>query len=384
MTEDTAEDAPAAPTKGNAQADKEAFLQSFRKEQQAVEEALEALRLEGAAAGASQINERLDALLLRVQAMEVAFNCAASELTKYDVQRCRLTCRDMEGEISKLREQLAPRKKFGFKRNSVPKPAAVEEPAKASSVEGAGAAGADAYVAKATSSSAAAVAPSVNGSGGEAFNGELFEKLKGEVIVRGNGELAGRDVTLRDLETCQIQLLDRIGAMHCHGLRGCEIVVGAIGSSALFYDCKDCLITLAAKQLRFHDSERVALHLHTLSGPVIEHCRRMLFSPHDLRYPGLQDHVHAASLGELPALDALRSGIWSDVQDFNWHKRQASPNWRLVPVELRRRPLELTTGAGDLPKSPAHLEALEALFGRCRSCWEDAEPQGRLAEEDEF
>lgn len=375
-----ADAAGAVPDTGTAD-EKEEFFKNFRAEQQSIREALDALVAEGAAAGSAQVNERLDALLVRVQAMEVAFTCAAHDLHRYGVQRCRETCRSLEAEIAKLREQLAPRKKFGFKRNAAPKPAAAPVAAVAAPAGDAGYQTLDGQKQQPAISSSA---PATTGNATEAFNGELFENLTEELISRGAGELAGRDVTLRGLQNCQIVLLDRIGAMHCHGLRGCEIIVGAIGSSALFYDCKDCLITLAAKQLRFHDSERVALQLHTLSGPVIEHCRRMLFSPHDLRYPGIQDHVNAASLGELPECGAKTvSGMWSDIQDFNWHKRQASPNWRIPPADLRRQPLQLAS-VSDLPEPPSQLERLKALFDRCQGCWEDAEPAERLADEDEF
>merc|ERR1711897_112720 len=91
--------------------------------------------------------------------------------------------------------------------------------------------------------------------------------------------------------------MGRIGALHCHNLSGCDIVVGVCGSSALLYNCRECSLTIAAKQLRLHDSEKIALHIHTLSGPVVENCQKILVSPYDLSYPCVDNHWQAAFLG---------------------------------------------------------------------------------------
>ncbi|CAE7040628.1 Tbcc [Symbiodinium natans] len=265
----------------------------------------------------------------------------------------------LAAEIAAKREQLAPRKKFSFKRRT---------PAPGSAPAGYSEAGTTGKPAETASGAA----------GEDAFLGERIAELRGERILRKPGDLEGRDVSLRDLEDCRIVLLDRVGALHVQQLTRCEVVVGAVSSSALIHFCKDCVFTLAVKQLRLHDSEKVALHLHTLSGPIIETSKRIAFAPLDLNWDTGADLLTAASLGSSSGED----GVWSEVQDFNWLKRQASPNWRVVPPGRRRAPLSLSTAEevlqhySQLPLPPALPEVAQY-----ESCWESSAAAGA---DDEF
>jgi len=201
---------------------------------------------------------------------------------------------------------------------------------------------------------------------------ERLEGQRGVLIARGAAELGGRDVVLQGLEGCRVLLLGVVGALRCQDLRRCEVVVGAVASSALLHDCHECVVTLATKQLRLHDSGDVLLHLSTRSRPTVERSRRVLVAPFDLRYPGVEGHLAEAALADVDS-----SSAWAEVQDFDWHKRQASPHWRVVPPELRREPLDLAApGAGAAGEEPSHAEPVAvdlAALDRCRPCWTAAE-----------
>lgn len=336
------------------------FFRTFKADEAAIRDALAAVD----SGGAAEVHEALDALLRQQQALEVSFTRQAHILPAYDVQQYRSTLKALAAEIATKRELLAPRKKFSFKRrNPAPGPA----PAGYGDVDPA------AKPADGPASSAA--------SGQDAFLGERIAELSGERILRKPGDLEGRDVALRDLQDCRIVLLDRIGALHVQQLTRCEVVVGAVLSSALIHFCKDCVFTLAVKQLRLHDSENVLLHLHTLSGPIIETSKRITFAPWDITWDGGADLLAAASLGEFSG----EAGAWSEVQDFNWLKRQASPNWRLVPAERRRKPLKLRNAEevlehySQLPLPPALPEMAQQ-----EACWQNDAAAGTGAEDDEF
>lgn len=295
--------------------------------------------------------EVLDALFHREQILEAKCTRITDILPRYDQQRYRSALKTLVNDIGVAREALAPRKKFSFARKK-PASTAVATPAIASV-------------------DTAETSLEVKGTL-QTGDGELIANLHDVCFARGDGELAGRDVTLRELTGCRVVLLDRVGALHCHELRQCHIVVGAIASSALIYDCHDCIFTLAAKQLRLHRSENIGLHLHTLSLPAIEHSRRIQVAPFDVVYPLIDHHWSLATLGARPQLEepdtfeTRESSAWSKVQDFNWHKRQASPNWCVMPRELRRQPLcfaDAFSAVGDLSPSADELD-------RCRRCWE--------------
>mmetsp|Transcript_979 Transcript_979/g.2152 ORF Transcript_979/g.2152 Transcript_979/m.2152 type:complete len:399 (+) Transcript_979:69-1265(+) len=324
------------------------FFSKFKSEQQSLEEDLFSVTAD---VPENKIHEVLDSLLTRVQALEDSFTRQAHLLPAYDMQQYKAALKELTNGISKRREQLAPRRKFQFKR----KPGAEKDNAKSADV-------AAAAVAEGTgnSVSSATTIPIV---------GKVIEDLRQQLVLCKPGDLSGSDVTLRSLTNCRVLLLDRIGALHCHDLEGCEVVVGAVGSSTLLYTCNDCVLTIAMKQLRLHDSTNMLLHLHTLSGPVIENCRRICFAPFDLTYPELHEHLAAAALGTPSHSEA---SPWADVQDFNWHKRHSSPNWCVLAEAYRREGLSFTSTLDDvqaISEGPCGPEEL----ARCDAAWKAQE-----------
>lgn len=313
------------------------FFKTFKAEEQSIRDALACVN--------SEVHEQLDALLLRLQALEASFTRQAHVLPAYDVQQYRSSLKALTEELAARREQLAPRKKFSFKRRNPPPVATTGED--------------KGYVLPASADSD----PS------SAFHGERLDGLANQLVIRKPGELEGRDVWLSNLEGCRIILLDRIGALHVHKLKQCEVVVAAVSSSAMMHHCSRCVFTLAVKQLRLHDSDAVALHLHSLSGPIIEHCQHVAFAPNDLHWPEVPELLQQASLGV-----KAEASAWSEVQDFNWLKRQASPNWRAVPSGQRRQSLEWQSAEEvlrhfqDEPLPPALPELM--LY---ESCWDSTD-----------
>lgn len=64
-----------------------------------------------------------------------------------------------------------------------------------------------------------------------------------------------------------------ISSYHIHTFQSCERLrllkrhedtKLQVSSSAMLHHCRSCVFTLAAKQLRLHSSDTVALHLHSL------------------------------------------------------------------------------------------------------------------------
>jgi len=359
---------------------RQSFFDHFRAQEQSIREALGSLAASTENGKTAHVHTTLDALLVRTQALEAEFSQSVDMLPAYDVQRCRTTLKALVNGISAKREELVPQKKFSFKRRSAPQGQPMAGPSECSvPAASSGSSSPPSIAGKGPSTATEQVAHVQSCSEQQTQQQQQQQQQHtirdscNQAMILGSGELQGRDVALCNLEGCQVFLLDRIGALHCHGLRRCEVLVGAVTSSALLYDCCSCVVTLAAKQLRLHDSQEVLLHLHALSKPVIEHSSRILFAPYDLSYTGLDNHLSEAALGQPAATGDLNGdGVaeWSDVQDFNWHRRQASPNWRVVPSELRRAPVELDIAqlpSGTLPPALIDLE-------RCLVCITEAGP----------
>ncbi|CAK7221537.1 hypothetical protein SEUCBS140593_004603 [Sporothrix eucalyptigena] len=129
--------------------------------------------------------------------------------------------------------------------------------------------------------------------------------------ARGGGGSAFQSLMLRNIERSLIVAGHVQGAVHITGLKNCVVVV-------------------AARQVRIHECDRVDVYLQCGSRPIIEDCRRMRFAPLPQTY---------ANEGE-----GEDKNQWDQVDDFKWLRSDASPNWSVLP-EAERLPETVWTGS---------------------------------------
>ncbi|PHJ23705.1 tubulin-binding cofactor, partial [Cystoisospora suis] len=144
-----------------------------------------------------------------------------------------------------------------------------------------------------------------------------------------------------------------------------------------------CLFSFKTQQLRVHDSQDVAFLLQISSSPIIERSTEAVFAPHLIKLRETyssssscltkekekEDHdregqekdrdnggeenkryvVQRTEEGEEEKKKGGSVNRWNDVKDFDWIKRQASPNWRGV-LSLSSLPLR------NFPTFFIHLE----------------------------
>lgn len=90
---------------------------------------------------------------------------------------------------------------------------------------------------------------------------------------------------------------------------------------------------LASRQIRLHTSTRCDFYLHVHSRPIIEFCSELRFAPYPVSFPSLPGELEEAGLQPIAAPSV--AGMWREVDDFGWHKVQASPNWSVLPAAER-------------------------------------------------
>ncbi|CAK7208786.1 hypothetical protein SCUCBS95973_000224 [Sporothrix curviconia] len=135
--------------------------------------------------------------------------------------------------------------------------------------------------------------------------------------VRDGGGAAFQSLMLRGIERSLVVAGHVQGAVHITGLTNCVVVV-------------------AARQVRIHECDRVDVYLHCRSRPIIEDCKRMRFAPLPQAY---------ANKGAAEGVDSSSSSNqWDQVDDFKWLRSDASPNWSVLP-EAERLPEAVWTGA---------------------------------------
>eukprot|EP00920_Eleutheroschizon_duboscqi_P006610 GHVT01015575.1.p1 GENE.GHVT01015575.1~~GHVT01015575.1.p1 ORF type:complete len:553 (+),score=143.62 GHVT01015575.1:252-1910(+) len=129
----------------------------------------------------------------------------------------------------------------------------------------------------------------------------------------GPGTLNGVDLTMNDI------------AARLHAVHESIVWLGAVGSSLLLYGCSHCTIGVAAQQVRVHDSRSINFHTLVLSPPVIERCSSIGFGPCRVSYKEQKEQLQPLGLDDC---ECVADGVWGLALDFNWHKKQPSPNWR--------------------------------------------------------
>ncbi|KAJ2490619.1 hypothetical protein IWW37_002993 [Coemansia sp. RSA 2050] len=135
------------------------------------------------------------------------------------------------------------------------------------------------------------------------------------------------DCELRDITNSIVdlrQISHSLRALNCHRIQSSIIICGPFAGSVTVRDSNTCVLVLGARQFRLENSQRVDVYLHCTSHPIIEKSSSIRFAPYpaELRTPRIEQEFGTSQLG-------LQPNSFDKVDDFNWLKRQASPNWSL-------------------------------------------------------
>ncbi|CAN0028694.1 unnamed protein product [Ectocarpus sp. 4 AP-2014] len=267
--------------------------------------------------GGSGVREELDALVDRVKGLRKRTAEATLFLTVYELRRAQEEVGRLWASVESTRAELAPRKRFAFRSTAKAKGRDTRRggggiPARE---EGLARKGVD--------------EPGdgeKEGDGGPGLRG-----MKGrEVEVLAEDADKDKDFNVADLDSCKVTILHVHGALRLRRLTSCRVVCGPVRGPIYVEECRNCVIVVAGRQLRIHESRDVDFYVLVASGPIIEDCSGLRFAPTGLRYPEYQHHLQAAGLDE----DAV-TNAWGDVKDFKWHRAQQSPNWTVIPESER-------------------------------------------------
>ncbi|KAJ1719752.1 hypothetical protein LPJ53_005531 [Coemansia erecta] len=137
------------------------------------------------------------------------------------------------------------------------------------------------------------------------------------------------DCELRDIRNSVIDLRpisSSIRALNCHRIENTLIICGPFAGSATVRDSKNCTLVLGVRQFRMENSTDIDVFVHCASHPIIERSLGVRFAP----YPSVLRSSDTAAAAEFEAsgLGALPN-MYESVDDFNWLRRQASPNWSI-------------------------------------------------------
>jgi len=122
---------------------------------------------------------------------------------------------------------------------------------------------------------AAAAAPSTAAptlAAPSAVQGPGLRGRTGGTVVLSAKELGGGEFVLEDLTEVTVWLCGPMRALFIHRLTNCRVYAGAVGGSMLLEDLQDCVVMVAAHQIRIHAAHRTDFYLRVRSNPIVEHC----------------------------------------------------------------------------------------------------------------
>lgn len=108
-------------------------------------------------------------------------------------------------------------------------------------------------------------------------------------------------------------------ALALKNMKGCLVICGRVNGAAHLTNMTNCIIVVSSRQFRLHDSKNCDIYLSTSSRPIMENSSEIRFAPLPEIY----------STGG----DGAGDEQWDQVDDFNWHRSEASPNWSFLPKE---------------------------------------------------
>lgn len=151
-----------------------------------------------------------------------------------------------------------------------------------------------------------------------------IQNRKHEVILRKPGSLHGQQVTLENLEDCEVYICETSAQVFVDCCQKTLILLGPCESSAFVRDCEDCTIWCAAQQLRTRECKRCKFYVYSKTAPIIEASYDLTLAPWCAKYPCSGGHFHAMRF------DVTRN-LWNAVFDFSGEKDR--PHWQIASLE---------------------------------------------------
>lgn len=224
-------------------------------------------------------------------------------LNEYKIKICQNTINELGKLLDNLKNELIPKKKFGFKSKKIVK----------------------------TSHDGKDTIDKIGPGASLDAEGDrmkwTFSSRKNELIVLPRKSIDDQTVTATDLTNCIVRLEGHSGSLQFAKLSNCLVICGPTSRSIFLDDCTNCNFVVACQQLRCHRSRDCDLYLKVTSRAIIEDCKQIRVAEYNNSYVGLEEDL------ALSGLDPIVNN-WNELDDFNWLATdKPSPNWAILEQE---------------------------------------------------
>ncbi|KAJ9620994.1 hypothetical protein H2203_007581 [Taxawa tesnikishii (nom. ined.)] len=354
MTAATATMTQQQTTQGHPQ---ERFFRHFQLEVTALQDQIQRLDDHGVSGG-----EQADAIEHcqgRIARLSNEVKDASSYLPAYDQRTYSEAIKALLDKLQKTRSSLAPRQKFSFKSGYIKKNASaisLNDAAELASQQrqrvGGHKASAESSFAP-TPAELQSPAPEMvddEATGNDPVNKSLREILQSgnairkpsfsqatsislsshnglHIILPSSASRATTSGALSNLRNCVVDMSvptasgRPFAGLTLKNVSNSLIVCGHVNGAAHITGVSDCVVVVACRQFRMHESKNVDVYLQCGSRPIIEACEGVRFAPFPATYA--------------TEADSQVRNQYDQVDDFKWLKAEPSPNWSVLDAQQR-------------------------------------------------
>lgn len=309
----------------------DAFIGHFYAELSKIEEQLNALKNESLNEKESDLEKRqrlssdYEKISKQTEILQKYFTDNSKFITQYEIRKAQEHLTKLNKHAQEKRDELFPKKKFGFKskQNMTSLASAIET---------------------ATTSTKNDETRRIGGANDETNDDEAtslaFSSLQNTCTLKDlNGvrkhlsgeEIDNKDILIMNVSDSFIILMGNPSCVQIKYAKNCTILCGPVSGSVFIANCEHCRIVLGCHQLRIHESHFVDFYIHVGSRAIIEYCQDVHFAPYAWSFA--DDHVCFKRAG----FDRAKLN-WQSIDDFNWLVTdQQSPNWSYLDEQKRKR-----------------------------------------------
>ncbi|GAN10602.1 tubulin-specific chaperone c protein [Mucor ambiguus] len=269
------------------------FWLEFKAEKQAIEDELNNLKT----LSKTELPNRFNNILQNINNLEKKLTKATAFIPSYDERQFSIQLKELSETLERNKAELTPKAKFSFKSRKK-KPSAPE-------------------ISNTSSTSQAPLASKDGDILSEAT--VLFKDKEDAVLTLSDANKSSAndksiDILISNVKNCVVILQEngiQISAVHIKNIENSVVYCGEIEGSVLMYGLKNSVLFAGCHQFRMHEARNVDMMLHVTSRPIIEDSNNI-------------------QVCEWNIINQTSTNHFDQIEDFNWLKKQASPNWKVM------------------------------------------------------
>ncbi|KAI9297603.1 TBCC-domain-containing protein [Neoconidiobolus thromboides FSU 785] len=293
---------------------REEFYKQYKLSVQEIEDLLNSLE----AINKNEIEKINESILLKIQSLQELTQNYFPFLPSYEQKSYQEDLKRLKDRITQLRNSLTPKPKFGFRKRELLKN---NTEMKVNS---------EPKVIKEKSKEEVSIEPRIG------FKGNTFEikNMKKRIItidkVEDLTKESSTSVNISEIENSVIDLINKqtkIATLYLKEIKDSIILLPPVLNSILIQNCFNCIIYVASQQYRMHGSKNCQVFLSANSNPIIEDCTDIRFGKYLIEFENENEEelFKHYNINYNP-----ENNLYNKVDDFNWLKQTASPNWGLL------------------------------------------------------